>query len=299
MPAIYERTFRVRHYECDPYGHVNHANYVRYMQEAAFDASAAVGYDFPRYAALQRKWFVRETAITYQRPLRYGDAVTVRTWVGDFRRVRSRRMYELRHAASGELAATAVTDWVFLDGATERPVTVPEEMVAAFWPDGPPVEVPPRDRFPEPPEPPPGVFTQRRRVQWRDLDPADHVNNASYLSYFEECATGILLDCGWTMQRMQAENFGIIARNYRIEYRTPAVMHDEVDVSTWVSDLKRATAVRHYALTRVSDGELLARARALWVWVDLTTGRPLRIPAAFAESFAGNVAPQGDPAAER
>ena len=43
---IHERAFRVRQYECDPYGHVNHANYLRYMQEAAFDASAAVGYDF-------------------------------------------------------------------------------------------------------------------------------------------------------------------------------------------------------------------------------------------------------------
>ena len=41
MALTHERTFRVRHYECDSYGHVNHANYLRYMQEAAFDASAA------------------------------------------------------------------------------------------------------------------------------------------------------------------------------------------------------------------------------------------------------------------
>ena len=49
MQHIHERTFRVRYYECDAYGHVNHANYLRYMQETAFDASAAVGYEIARY----------------------------------------------------------------------------------------------------------------------------------------------------------------------------------------------------------------------------------------------------------
>ena len=116
-----ERSFRVRHYECDAYGHVNHANYLRYMQEAAFDASAAAGYDIARYEADGRQWLVRETDITYLRPLVYGDTVIVRTWVADFRRVRSRRAYALRLAGSDEPVATATTEWVLLDSATLRP----------------------------------------------------------------------------------------------------------------------------------------------------------------------------------
>ena len=52
MPMTHVRTLRVRHYECDPYGHVNQANYLRYMQEAAFGASAAAGYDLARYEAI-------------------------------------------------------------------------------------------------------------------------------------------------------------------------------------------------------------------------------------------------------
>ena len=49
MPAIHYETFRVRYYECDAYGHLNNTNYLRWMQEAAFAASSAVGYDFARY----------------------------------------------------------------------------------------------------------------------------------------------------------------------------------------------------------------------------------------------------------
>ena len=51
-----------------------------------------------------------------------------------------------------------------------------------------------------------------------------------------------------------------------------------------------ATAVRHYGISRVADGALLARAHVLWVFIDLATGRPCRIPTAFLAAFAPNVA---------
>ena len=290
LPVPYlERPFRVRHYECDAYGHVNHAHYLRYMQEAAFDASAAVGYDVARYEAIGRQWLVRETDITYLRPLVYGDTVIVKTWVADFRRVRSRRDYALRLAGSDEPVATAATEWVLLDSATLRPVTIPPEMVAAFRHSGVAAGER-REPFPVAPPAPPGIFRARRRVEWRDIDPAQHVNNANYLAYVEECNVAVAAAHGWPLARLMAEGIGIVARRYRIEYRQPAVMDDELEVTTFISDVKRATAVRHYGIYRLSDGALLARAHVLWVFVDLATGRPRRIPAEFLSAFAPNVA---------
>lgn len=289
MPAFYERCFRVRHHECDAYGHVNHANYLRYMQETAFDASAAVGYGFADYEAMERYWLVLENEITFLRPLAYGDSVIVKSWVADFRRVRSRRLYEMRLAATGEPVASAHTDWVFLESVTLRPVTIPPEMVAAFLPDRPSAAPVHREPFPMPPPPPPGVFRSRRRVKWRDIDMAHHVNNSKYLAYLEDCGIELVRSRGWPIARMTEAGFGIIARHYRIEYRQPALMDDELEIATWVSDLKRATAVRHYTVSRVTDDQLLARARALWVWVNLQTGKPMRIPANFAADMAGNI----------
>lgn len=285
----FERVFRVRHYECDAYGHVSHANYLRYMQEAAFDASAAVGYDYARYRAMGQHWLIRETDITYHRPLVYGDSVVVRTWVSDFRRVRSRRMYELSLVGSGELVATAATEWVFLDSATLRPLTVPPEMVAAFWHPGA-TEGPRREPFPEAPPAPPGEFRMRQSVQWRDIDQAQHVNNANYLAYIQECSVQVAEAFGWPLARLLAQDRGIVARRYRIEYREPAVLGDELEVSTFVSDVKRATAVRHYGIRRLRDNALLARANVLWVWVDLRTGRPVKIPPDFIAAFEPNIA---------
>lgn len=289
MPLFYERTFKVRHYECDAYGHVNHANYIRYMQEAALDATAAAGYDLPSYEAMERLWLVRHTDITYLSPLIYGDSVIVKTWVVDFRRVRSRRAYELRLASSGEIVARAMTDWVFLDRRSYRPTSIPAEMVQAFMPDGPPPELSPREPFPQAPPPPAGVFKMRQPVEWRDIDGAQHANNATYIAYLENCSVQVAASFGWPMSRMLAAGFGIVARRYQIEYLLPALQDDELELATWVSDARRVTAVRHYTIHRVSDGILLARARGLWVWIDLATGRPIRIPADFLADFAENI----------
>lgn len=293
-PPVYTRVFRVRYYECDAYGHVNNVNYLRYMQEAAFDASAAAGYDFARYQALGRRWLTRRTDIEYLRPLHYGDSVEVRTWVMDFHRVRSRRAYEMRALASGELVARAVTDWVYVNAATGRPVRVPPEMAAAFLGDDPPAEIPARQPFPEPAPAPPGLFRIRRRVSWTDIDTAQHVNNIMYMVYVEACGMEVLAAHGWSVPRMTAEGFGMVLRQHQIEYLQPALLGDEIEIATWVSEVKRASATRHYLLTRVADGARLARVNTMAVWVDLATGRPIRIPAQFAIDLAPNITGSAD-----
>jgi acyl-CoA thioester hydrolase len=279
----------VRHYECDAYGHVNNVNYLRYMQETAFDASAAAGYDMARYEAMGCHWLVRETEVEYLRPLRYGDSVEVKTWVADFRRVRSRRAYELRDPVSSSVAARGMTDWVYLDTVTGRPAPIPDEMMTAFFPDGPPASIPPRFRFPAMPPVAQQVFRQRRRVEWRDLDPEQHVNNAVYVAYVEDCGLQVASAYGWPQKRMQEERFAIVARRLQLEYNLPAVLDDEVEIATWASDMKHSTALRHFVISRASDGVQLARARTLWVWVDTESGKPIRIPEAFVADFEPNI----------
>jgi acyl-CoA thioester hydrolase len=290
MPAIFKRTFRIRQYECDAYGHVNHAHYLRYMQEAALDASAAVGYDEAKYAELGTLWLIRETDVEYLHSLRYGDSVEVTTWVGDFRRVRSRRFYELRHTATGELYARANTDWVYLDRALGKPISVPPEMIAAFAPEGDVPDAPPREHFPVAPPPPPGMFTMRRIVEWRDVDAAGHVNNATYLNYMEECGIQHARSANWEVSRMRAEGFAIVARRHRIEYRLQAALGEELTVSTYLSDVRRTSATRHYIIARAEDGALIAQARSQWVFVNIQTGGVMRLNPDYLRDFAASIA---------
>jgi acyl-CoA thioester hydrolase len=289
MPLISARTFRVRYYECDAYGYVKPFNYLNYMQAAAFDATAAAGYDLARYEAMERYWLVRATHIDYVRPLGYGDSVEVKTWVADFRRVRSRRAYEFRLVGSGVLVAQAHTDWAFIDTSVGRPTLIPSDLMAAFFPEGVPEAGLPRSRFPSQPPPPPGIFEMKRKVAWGDIDTAHNVNNAVYLAYLDDCGVQAATARGWPPSRMQAERFAIVARQHQIEHRQPGVLGDELELATWVSDVDGDAAMRHYTVTRAGDGTLLARARMLWETVNSETRQPTPIPQVFLADLAPNI----------
>ena len=124
----------------------------------------------------------------------------------------------------------------------------------------------------------------------RDIDQAQHVNNAVYLSYAEDCAFQLVKHFQWPAQRMRDEGFAILFRKHQIQYVQPALFDDEIEVASYVYDVKRASAMRYYSLTRVSDGALLAQVNSLGVWVDLKTGRPARFPDRFLADFAANAA---------
>jgi acyl-CoA thioester hydrolase len=270
--------------------------YLRYTQEAAIDASAAVGYDLARYRALGRSWIIHETHIEYLRPLTYGDSVTVKTWVADFGRVRSRRLYEFANADTGELVAAANTDWAFVDDATGRPAAIPPELAAAFFLGGERPAPARRSPFPAAPPPPPGVFRTRRQVEWRDVDAAGHVNNANYLAYVGEAGFAVSAAHGWPPERLRQAGLAILARQHHVQYPRQAVFGDELEIATWASEMRAASATRHYVITRVrgandnDDAEVVARVHTQYVWADRGTLRPVRIPAAFRVDFAANLA---------
>ena len=115
MPKVHIEKYTVRHYECDAYGHLNNANYLRFMQEAAFRASAAVGLDYATYRSMGNLWLIRETEIEYLHLIRANDEIEVHTWVIDARRVLSRRMYRFVDPISEKTLAQGYSDWVFIE----------------------------------------------------------------------------------------------------------------------------------------------------------------------------------------
>ena len=130
----------------------------------------------------------------------------------------------------------------------------------------------------------------RRRVMWQDIDQAQHVNNAVYVSYAEDCAFQLVKHFKWPVQRMRDAGFAILIRKHHIQYMQPALFDDEIEVSSYVYDVKRASALRYYSIKRVGDEALLAQVNSLGVWVDLKSGLPARFPEQFLADFALNAA---------
>jgi acyl-CoA thioester hydrolase len=128
-------------------------------------------------------------------------------------------------------------------------------------------------------------FTRRFRVRHYELDSFHHVNNAIYANYMQEAAIEASTEAGYSPAWYREHGTGWVIRQLSIRYHLQAAYGDELEVTTWVSDMKRVTSNREYKITRARDGALVVRARANWVYLDLKTGQPLRIPKEFEKDF--------------
>jgi len=296
LVSEHTETFRIRHDECDAYGVLNNAAYLRLAQETAWRHSIAAGFPPAYYESLQRAWLARDTEIDYLRPVRYGELLQVKTFVPAIRRALARRAYEFTISGSPELVARAHTDWVFFDLAAAAPATIPREIVKALFGGSTTPEILKRAPFPQPPPVPPGAVTWRKRVEWRDIDPLGHLNNAVYFSYTEEAAIQAGIQYGVTHHSSREAGVGWAVKRSRIEYLLPAQAGDELEVLTYLVSLRKASAERYYAIFGGPRRELLAKAISVWLTIDLATGRPRPIPVWAREGLSPNLTGSPEPA---
>lgn len=129
-------------------------------------------------------------------------------------------------------------------------------------------------------------FTRRFRVRHYELDSFHQVNNAVYANYMQEAAIAASTAAGYSPAWYREHGTSWFIRQLSIRYHAPAVYGDELEVTTWVSGMRRVTSNREYKITRAGDGALIARARVNWVYIDVKTGQPRRIPKEFEQNFA-------------
>ncbi|GHJ45507.1 thioesterase [Catellatospora sp. TT07R-123] len=117
-------------------------------------------------------------------------------------------------------------------------------------------------------------FTYHCALRWSDLDAYGHVNNARFLTLYEEARVAMMFvgarDAGVT-----SFEEGIVVARHEVDYLRPVDYGDPVRIELWVDDLKASRFTICYELF---DGDLLAsRARTVLVPYDLERRRPRRL----------------------
>ena len=288
MSHVYNARVRVCHGDLDAFGRAHPSAYLRHLAQVAIDASTAVGFDAAWYESARAHWLVRRSTFAVTRPSRADTTLAVRTWVEDFRRVRSRRRYEV--SGPGDVPAlTAVTDWVFVDLATGRPRRVPAEMETRFGVTTPAAT--PRPPWHVPPAPPtPG--RARHRVRWIELDALGHMNNAAYLDVLMQGALDVLHDLGWPIERLTAAGNAPWVAQGDIEYLDEVRAGDSLETTTWFGGKGDGLDVYQTAM-RVADERPVARAKTTWCWGHVRTDAPAPVPHGLAAAVSSACAAVG------
>lgn len=128
-------------------------------------------------------------------------------------------------------------------------------------------------------------YTLPITVRLYDLDLREEVPCATLLRYFEETAMQASSHLGFTLEWYGKRGQFWVIRSLRLERNGVARYEDKLEIRTWVSAMSRVRADRNYIARRVTDGKIVARATANWVYLDRKTMHPARIAPEIATLF--------------
>ena len=132
MEPIFIHRLDMRFRDCDALGHVNHAVYFTYMEQARFKHWRAL-WDFDGREGFPGPGIILARAeCDFRSPARYGELLEIRLALAGIGRTSFTYDYEIVSADDGRLVATGRTVQVVYDYAAGRPVPVPDEMREAL-----------------------------------------------------------------------------------------------------------------------------------------------------------------------
>ena len=139
------------------------------------------------------------------------------------------------------------------------------------------------------PQDPPARHTLTVRPQPADIDGLQHTNNAVYVQWCEKIAWAHSEALGLGLADYQRMERAMAIRRAEYDYLLPSVLGDEMRLATWLpASGGQLTMERHFELTRATpDGsrETVMRGRWALVCIELSSGRPRRMPAEFARVY--------------
>lgn len=112
---VSETTFYVRYAETDAMRIVHHSSYIVYFEEGRSDYMRQRGEDYARFEEGGHYLAVTDLAVRYPKAARYGQRLTVRSWI---KAIMSRALifqYEIVDAESGDVHVTGESKHVCIN----------------------------------------------------------------------------------------------------------------------------------------------------------------------------------------
>jgi acyl-CoA thioester hydrolase len=127
------------------------------------------------------------------------------------------------------------------------------------------------------------IYRLERRVSHAEVDFLGELKVGVLLGLLEQAAVEASIDAGFDAEWYMREQRIWIIHRTRVQRLLPVAGGDRITVDTGVFDVRRVRSLRRY-LVRKGDEEVV-HASTDWVYCDLVTGRPARIPDVLQQAF--------------
>jgi acyl-CoA thioester hydrolase len=126
----------------------------------------------------------------------------------------------------------------------------------------------------------------RTCVEANDIDGLNHTNNAVYVDWCQRVAWSHSVALGLDLERYRALDRAMAITYSEFRYLQASHEGDEVAIATWIVEWDRKlTMARRFQVIRVSDGVTLLRAAMRFACIELSSGRPRRLPPEFIAGY--------------
>ena len=123
-------------------------------------------------------------------------------------------------------------------------------------------------------------------VQPEDIDGLGHANNAVYVSWLERCAWRHSQSLGLDLAEYRRLDRAMAVVRHEVDYLASAYEGEQLQLATWIVESdQRLKMTRHFQLRRPADDLTLLRAQTAFVCIELSTGKPRRMPVEFVEGY--------------
>ena len=126
-------------------------------------------------------------------------------------------------------------------------------------------------------------FSQKVEMRWSDLDELGHVNNAIFLTYFEQGRIGYLEESvQWNWKE-----YGLIQARAEIDYKQPLYIRDKPVMYIRCSKVGTKSFVIEYIIVNEHDNQLrlVAQGNTVMVMYNYQSRTSTAIPDVLKEKF--------------
>ena len=125
----------------------------------------------------------------------------------------------------------------------------------------------------------------REEVMFFDTDCGGVVHNIAYLRMIETCRTRLAALMGMDLRTMSGTRVFPVVTRTEVDYRRPAKLGDWITIRGRLDEISRARFWCAFEMIREEDGATLVTARQSLALVTMPEGKPMRLPAEWAERW--------------
>jgi len=123
-----------------------------------------------------------------------------------------------------------------------------------------------------------------------DIDGLNHTNNAVYVRWCEQIGWAHSESLGLGIADYRRLDRAMAIRRGEYDYILPTLLAEELTLATWlVGGDGKLSMERRFQLVRASDGATVLRGRWELVCIDISGGRPRRMPPEFLDTYMPQV----------